>query len=141
MKNNDKKNEQLGMPHGTAQGKLRKSILFTLLKKHGENICHQCKEEISSVDELSIEHKVPWLNSPNPLELFFDVENIAFSHLNCNVGARKKPDSRHGSNRKYTVYGCRCDLCKEAHALVARRFRSKNKMESLPSGNGNSLLS
>lgn len=35
-KYNKKKNEQLGMPLGTASAKLRKSILFSLLKDSGK---------------------------------------------------------------------------------------------------------
>lgn len=38
-KYNKKKSEQLGMPLGTASAKLRKSILFNLLKEAGKNIC------------------------------------------------------------------------------------------------------
>lgn len=83
---NDKKRSQLGMPNGTATARLRKSILFQLVKETGRNICHQCGKEIVSEDELSIEHKIPWLDSENPIELFFDLNNIAFSHLRCNIG-------------------------------------------------------
>ena len=50
----------LGMPHGTANARLRNMILFHLLQKHGENICFNCSEMIETVDELSIEHKQPW---------------------------------------------------------------------------------
>ena len=60
---NISRNKQLGMPFGTASGKLRKIVLFHLLKKKiGENICYQCNEEILTVRELSIEHKTPWLH-------------------------------------------------------------------------------
>jgi hypothetical protein len=86
--NNTKKNNQLGMPFGTASNRLRKMVLFDLLVQSGKNYCFQCNKLIQSVDELSIEHKIPWLDSENPKLLFFDVCNIAFSHLNCNVGAR-----------------------------------------------------
>jgi hypothetical protein len=33
---------------------------------------------------LSIEHKVDWLHSPNPVDVFGDLANIAFSHRTCN---------------------------------------------------------
>lgn len=87
---NEKKSLMLGMPHGTAQHKLRKSILFSLLVKYGQNKCYRCEKEIVNIDQLSIEHKKAWLNSENPKELFFDLENIAFSHLKCNFSAVDK---------------------------------------------------
>lgn len=37
-----KKDEQLGMPLGTASAKLRKSILFSLLRESHKNVCYQC---------------------------------------------------------------------------------------------------
>ena len=60
MSSTAKKNATLGMPHGTASGRLRKIILFDLLKRHKENTCFKCGTEIVDVDDLSIEHKLPW---------------------------------------------------------------------------------
>ena len=81
-----KKNDVLGMPFGTASARLKKQIMFMLIKKLGEDICYRCGTKIESVDELSVEHKKGWLNSENPQELFWDIENnVAFSHLNCNT--------------------------------------------------------
>ena len=77
-----RKSAFLGMPHGTACGRLRKLILFNLLLRHGENVCFKCSELIETAGELSIEHKEPW-EGVN-VELFWDMENIAFSHLRCN---------------------------------------------------------
>jgi hypothetical protein len=82
MSSNERKNQTLGMPHGTASSRLRKNILFHLLKKHGENYCFKCSELIEIVDDLSIEHKQPWEGIS--AELFWDLDNIAFSHLHCN---------------------------------------------------------
>lgn len=87
---NKVKDDQLGMPLGTASNQLRKQILFHLLKKHNENICYKCRNEIKYAFELSIEHKKNWLHSENPVELFFDIENIAFSHLKCNKSENNK---------------------------------------------------
>ena len=86
-----KKQEQLGMPLGTASAKLRKNILFNLLKETGKNICYQCGKLIDNEDELSIEHKIPYLDSEDPKKLFFSLDNIAFSHLKCNIGAARHP--------------------------------------------------
>ena len=109
---NKKKSEQLGMPHGTASGRLRKKILYDLLVRLKENFCYQCENEIQSETELSIEHKTPWLdNSP---ELFWDLNNIAFSHLSCNAGAARNPRkgiTLHPSQNAYRN-GCRCNECK-----------------------------
>ena len=85
-----KKEILLGQPIGTASHKLRKSILFSLVKETGKDICFQCGKQIKTIDELSIEHKVPWLDAKNPKEMFFNLDNIAFSHLSCNVGAAKR---------------------------------------------------
>lgn len=79
---NARKAETLGMPHGTASNRLRKIILFSLLVKHEENICFKCQQPIETVDDLSVEHKKPWEGIS--AELFWDLENIAFSHLRCN---------------------------------------------------------
>lgn len=83
-KANAKKAAALGMPFGTACARLKKNILFQSILRLNENICFHCGERIESVDELSIEHKIPWLGNP---ELFWDTENIAFSHLSCNCKA------------------------------------------------------
>ena len=89
MAGTDEKTIQLGMPIGTATNRLRKTILFSLLAKHAENYCSKCSVLIASPDELSIEHIEPWLHTADPLATFFDLDNIAFSHLSCNVAARR----------------------------------------------------
>jgi hypothetical protein len=81
-----RKSAFLGMPHGTAANRLRKMILFHLLEKRGENICFNCAERINTAAELSIEHKQPWEGVS--LELYWSMDNIAFSHLRCNLPHR-----------------------------------------------------
>lgn len=80
----DKKMIQLGIPVGTAQHRLRKSILYACIVKLAENVCYRCNTLIENEDELSIEHKIAWLDSEDPIKLFYDLDNIAFSHLSCN---------------------------------------------------------
>jgi hypothetical protein len=111
VNSNAKKAAQLGMPFGTANGRLKKNILFSLVVRLGENTCFHCKEIIETVEEFSIEHKEPWQD--NDPALFWDIGNIAFSHFACNVGqARKLPQSaEHGSSMMY-ARGCRCEACK-----------------------------
>jgi hypothetical protein len=85
-----KKNAQLGMNVGTATYRLTKDILFKFVAS-GEYTCFHCGQPMKRED-FSIEHKNPWLDSEDPLRLFFDLENIAFSHKSCNIGAARRPN-------------------------------------------------
>jgi hypothetical protein len=80
---NERKSATLGMPHGTATHRLRKNILFHFLVRLNENSCFKCGQTITTADEMSIEHKLPW--EGRSAELFWDLNNIAFSHSYCNV--------------------------------------------------------
>lgn len=122
----DKKKKQLGMNPSTASNRLRKLILFDLIKKLELDVCYQCKQKIEKIEELSIEHKIPWLDSEDPKELFFSLENIAFSHLSCNSSAKRNKNVTHPSETSYK-YGCRCDECKKKHAERMKRYRNKNE--------------
>ena len=88
-RNYQKKNEQLGMNAGTAKHRLLRSILWSLIVETNKNICCKCGQPMCR-DTYSIEHLVPWLDSENPFELFFDLNNISYSHLKCNVAAARK---------------------------------------------------
>lgn len=105
---NDRKNQTLGMPHGTAANRLRKILLFNQLKKHSENVCARCGKSIETVDELSIEHLKPWEGIS--AELFWDLNNVAFSHLFCNRPHRYNDGlSRRNSGPEGTEW---CNTCK-----------------------------
>lgn len=121
MSNKYKKerSEQLGMDVGKANHKLVKDILWNFAVKLDMNKCFQCGEEMTR-ETFSIEHKIPWLHSDNPSDLFFDIDNISFSHLKCNIGAARKNLSSCGKIGQYRK-GCRCELCVEAN-----RQRQKN---------------
>jgi hypothetical protein len=80
---NNKKYKQLGMPLGTASARLKKQIMLHLLGQLDQDICFRCGCKIKSAVELSIDHKVNWLNKDT--ELFWDLKNIAFSHNKCNT--------------------------------------------------------
>ena len=84
MNSNQSKANFLGMPWGTANARLRKSILFDLVRQLGQDECYKCHKQIQVIEEFSIEHKQPWENIS--VELFWDISNIAFSHLRCNIG-------------------------------------------------------
>ena len=89
-KGNATKAQALGMPFGTATNRLRKALLFSMAKRLDEDHCFRCGEQIKYLEDLSIEHKVPWLGAEDPVGLFFSLDNIAFSHLSCNSSAGDK---------------------------------------------------
>ena len=125
---NKKRTIQLGIPHGTATSKLRKMIMFKLLKEANLNWCFQCGNEIESVEDLSIEHKIPWMDSDNPKELFWDLENIAFSHLNCNIRVARRPRIlKHPSISAYHDRKCRCLECKKIHNISLSKYKERKK--------------
>jgi hypothetical protein len=90
--NDSNKDRLLGMPHGTANAMLRKSLIFKLAGLANMLTCHQCTKVIERVEDLSIEHKHPWQKAQDPKASFFDLDNIAFSHLRCNIGAATRPN-------------------------------------------------
>lgn len=104
----DKKKQQLGMNPSTASGKLLKDLLFDFAVKAGHK-CFRCDLDLIRTN-FSIEHKIEWLDSQNPFELFFDIDNIAYSHLNCNISAGRRKKATHGQIAMYKN-GCRCTLC------------------------------
>lgn len=83
-----KKSEQLGMNFGTASYRLERIILFQLVRDGGKDICFRCGEQIGSWQDFSIEHKVAWLDQ-DP-KMFWDLDNIAFSHKSCNSRAARR---------------------------------------------------
>ena len=83
------KKKQLGMDPGTASNRLVKDILWNYIVKNEENFCFHCGAELER-NNFSIEHKVPWLHSEDPLHLFFDLENISYSHKSCNSSAGRR---------------------------------------------------
>jgi uncharacterized protein YnzC (UPF0291/DUF896 family) len=89
-RNNKIKYDLLGEPFGTASAKLRKALLFQMAQELNRDICFRCKEKIDDISNFSIEHKIAWQSSENPIETFYDLNNIAFSHLDCNIAAANK---------------------------------------------------
>jgi len=87
---NKRKDQLLGEPHGTATHRLRKAILFKYVRLAGHDICYRCGLRIERMDDLSIEHTVPWQSAADPVAVFFDLEKIAFSHLRCNCEAQDR---------------------------------------------------
>ncbi len=79
----DNQSKFLGMALGTATGKLRKIIMFDLIKQASKNFCFRCGKQIEYIEDLSIDHKEFWLGIDKAL--FWDLDNIEFSHLKCNT--------------------------------------------------------
>jgi hypothetical protein len=116
----NKKSRQLGMHHSTASARLLKDLLFMFVSREQKD-CFRCHERLTR-GTFSIEHIEPWLDSDDPRSNFFNLSNISFSHLSCNVRARRQTRfAQHGTHSKYTK-GCSCDECKEAH----RKYKKKN---------------
>ena len=109
------------MNPSTASNRLKKELLYSLAKRLKINWCYQCGAEIKNTSELTVEHKTPWLDSEDPINLFFDIDNIAFSHPTCNYSASRargitKPCPSVAAYRR----GCRCDECKKLRAKYRR---------------------
>jgi hypothetical protein len=83
-----KKASQLGMNPSKASNRLVKDILFYFIQAAG-HVCFRCGNPLSRQD-FSIEHKIAWLDSDDPIGLFFDLGNIAYSHKRCNFAAGRK---------------------------------------------------
>lgn len=118
-----KKQEQLGMNPSTASHKLVKDLLFYFIQQNNIK-CHQCGNEMTRED-FSIEHIIPWLDSEDPVGLYFNIDNIGFSHLKCNIGAARRVSGlqEHGISG-YKKHGCRCEICKEANRQDTYKHRN-----------------
>lgn len=57
------------------------------------------------MEEFSVDHKKEWLYE-DP-QLFWDLENISFSHLSCNVRANRKPHKKEGPLGTAWCYSCK----------------------------------
>lgn len=124
----DKKAVQLGMNPSTASNRLVKDILFSLIVETKRDYCHVCGDKILRND-FSIEHKIPWLDSEDPQKLFFDLDNIAFSHLKCNIASSRKTLAPCGTVSAYQR-GCRCRPCMDASMFKARQAYSSEKRKA-----------
>ena len=132
--NNRRKYELLGESHGAASNRLKKMIMFNLIVETGRDKCFQCGEPITSFEELSVEHKEPWMSAEDPRASFFDLDNIAFSHLLCNIAAAQRYQVEHGSYWAYRK-GCRCSVCRAASATKVRNERARRKARELQRDN------
>ena len=106
----EKKSQLLGMNFGTARARLERDLVFKFAVQLGHK-CHRCGKELTRED-FSVDHKDVWSIAENPVEAFFDLDNIAFSHLHCNTAHKGYKSPEHG--RTGYNKGCRCDICVSA---------------------------
>jgi len=94
--------KQLGVSPGTAAHRLRKMLLFRFAQQSNQDTCYRCKLKIESIDEFSIEHIIPWLHAENPAQVFFDLDNIAYSHMKCNISFARKLNQKYFTKEERT---------------------------------------
>lgn len=126
MINREVIHSQLEMKQGTANHKLRTIIMFNLVVELGRDICFRCGKMINSHKEFSIDHKEPWLH--NDSELFWDFNNIAFSHKSCNSSAARTPlvGSKKPTLRRKCIDGK--FVCPSSNELLDRdKFQTDNR--------------
>lgn len=123
-----RKYDLLGMPFGTAAARLRKLVMFDLVKR--------CGKEIGTADELSIEHKEGWQLRPDPIAAFFDLRDIGFSHLLCNIRAGSRPTKIHADARAKRLHYERSPRVRAMKAIrnAQRDRRSKPTAELAEAG-------
>ena len=112
------KTKKLGMSPGKARNLLVNTLLFRFAQETEMDRCFRCEKPIVCVEDCSIDHIQNWLHSDNPVEVYFDLNNIAFSHRSCNYAASKKPSFL----GKTTVKCTNCDLNIE---LYTREYNHK----------------
>lgn len=126
-----KKTEQLGMNPSTASGRLVKDILWSLIVRSGQHICCKCGEEMTR-DTFSIEHLTPWLDCDDPVGLYFDLNNIAFSHQKCNYESRRVPNKKYSTPEERRLANARISreswgrLSKEDQKMLRREKYLRN---------------
>ena len=114
------------MNPGTASNRLKKNLLFEFAKRLDIHWCYQCGAEIEDCDDFTIEHKTPWLHSEDPRGLFFDIDNIAFSHKSCNYKAARNRQGKPCPSLTAYRKGCRCDDCKKLKSENQKKYFNKS---------------
>lgn len=77
------KSRQLGMNFSTASSRLKKSVVFSMIQQLQRDTCLRCGELILTPEDLTYDHIKDWLHVD--ASLFWDLDNIAFSHRKCNT--------------------------------------------------------
>lgn len=126
----DKKKKQLGMDPGTAGHRLRIDLLFRFIECLAFK-CFRCKGDLSRED-FSIDHKEPWIDSEDPVGLFFDLKNVAFSHKSCNYKAARSARKKHSS--KEEVLAARAERQKRWRKNNPEKYSKRRREKYLRTG-------
>ena len=86
------KRKSLGMCPSAADRMLLRKLLFKFIP---DRACHRCGEQMAE-DNFSVEHAKFWRHEPNAIKLFFDLDNIVFSHHKCNSAFTRR---RHATDK------------------------------------------
>ena len=125
---NERKNTALGMNFSTASAQLKKLLMFRMMQRLGDDNCYRCGTLIETPEQLSVEHKIAWLSAEDPKAAFFDLENIAFSHLSpCNRPERADTCKRGHQMPPLKGY---CRICKNISDSLRKKkspYREYNK--------------
>jgi hypothetical protein len=78
----EKKSLLLGMSFMSARQKLSRDLLFKFAVAAG-HLCFRCGRPLAR-ENFSIDHRENWSTAEDPKKTFFDLENVAFSHHDCN---------------------------------------------------------
>ncbi len=96
---NNKAESQLRMNPRTASHRLNRNIVISLLAETNRDKCLRCSCLLNH-DTWSVEHLEEWLDSPNPVESFFRLDNIGFVCKTCNsTYNRGRFDVRKGTTK------------------------------------------
>ena len=81
-----RKTKFLGENHNTAVLRLKKNLLFKYVSQSKDSDCYRCGEPLT-LDDFTVDHKEPWMYES--VELFWDLDNVAFAHSKCNTKAAR----------------------------------------------------
>jgi HNH endonuclease len=103
------KNDFLGENFSTATARLKRNLMFQMAQRLGLDSCFRCHNSIQTAEEISVDHKEPWLYVSK--ELFWNLNNLAFSHKRCNTTDRKELNKANNT-RQNPVGKNWCGRCK-----------------------------
>ena len=71
-------------PVGSTVNKLQRKVIYALALKLGLLDCYRCGSFVEEED-FSLDHKENWQGAIDEGSVFINPDNIAFSHMLCNV--------------------------------------------------------